>query len=230
MMMEPYYDYGGSVAADAAAEGVAGFMLVFLLVYYLLIGAFMLVHYVLYSLGTYTIAKRRGIHHAWLAWLPLGSEWILGSISDQYQYLVKGRVRNRRKVLLGLSVGAWVVVIPMFVMALAAAISEAAGMDAGEVLLGAAVAVIILGALVMAVLVVILAVFQWIAMYDLFASCEPGNATLYLVLSILFGVTLPFFVFVSRNKDMGMPPKKQAQPVASIQSVNQESTEEAAEV
>ncbi len=229
MIMEPYYDYGGSVAMDAVTEGVAGFMLVFMVVYYLLIGVMMLASYILCSLSTYTIAKRRGIHHAWLAWVPLGSQWILGSISDQYQYLVKGRVRNRRKVLLGLSVGAWGMIIPMAIMALVAVISEAAAMDAGEALFGAALAVILLGFVVMMVLAIILAVFQWIALYDLYASCDPGNGTVYLVLSILISVTLPFFLFGCRKKDMGMPPRKHPEPVVSIQEDTgsvEETTEE----
>ena len=32
----------------------------------------------------------------------------------------------------------------------------------------------------------------------------------YAVLSILFSVSKPFFLFFSRNKDDGMPPRKQA--------------------
>jgi hypothetical protein len=35
---------------------------------------------------------------------------------------------------------------------------------------------------------------------------------MFLVLSILFQVTEPFFLFLNRNKDLGMPPRKQ-QPV-----------------
>lgn len=224
MGMQPYYDYGSSVAVDAT-ESVAGFMLVFMLVYYLLIAAFWILYYVLYSMSTYSIAKRRGIHHPWLAWLPFGSEWILGSISDQYQYLAKGKVRNRRKVLLGLSVGASAVFLPMLLMVLATVVSEAAGMDSSEVLLGATVAVALLGCVIAAVLVIILAVFQWIALYDLFASSDPGNAVLYLVLSILLGVTLPFFVFACRNKDLGMPPRKQPQPVVTCIPESAEQTE-----
>ena len=37
---------------------------------------------VLSALALYTIAKRREIANPWLAWIPLGQAWILGSISD----------------------------------------------------------------------------------------------------------------------------------------------------
>ena len=46
--------------------------------------------YVLSALGLYTIAKRRGLNHPWLAWIPVASAWIVGSLSDQYRYVVNG--------------------------------------------------------------------------------------------------------------------------------------------
>ena len=46
--------------------------------------------YVLTALALYTIAKRRGLNHPWLAWIPVASAWILGSLSDQYRYVVRG--------------------------------------------------------------------------------------------------------------------------------------------
>ena len=60
--------------------------------------------YVLTSLGLYTIAKRRAISKAWLAWIPVVNCWIIGCISDQYRYVVKGQMKSRRKSLLTLSV------------------------------------------------------------------------------------------------------------------------------
>ena len=48
---------------------------------------------------------------------------------------------------------------------------------------------------------------MYIAYYDLFRSCKPNNAVLFLVLSIFVGVTTPFFLFFNRKKDGGMPPR-----------------------
>ena len=53
--------------------GLAGILLA---VYALVMFAYSmlgLISYVLHSLGLYTIAKRRGIHNSWLAWLPFGN-------------------------------------------------------------------------------------------------------------------------------------------------------------
>lgn len=202
--MTLYYDYPSEDMFESLAGGAVGFALVFVLVLYLLIFAFSILSYVLCSLGMYTIAKRRGIYNPWLSWIPIGSFWILGSISDQYQYVVKGKVSNRRKVLLGLSIAMVLMIVPVIFGAVLAV--------TGAVGAGAGVAVILLAYLAIVVLMIVLMVYMYIALYDLFVSCYPSNAVLYLVLTIFFGVVLPFFVFSCRNKDLGMIPQRPAQP------------------
>lgn len=64
------------------------------------------------------------------------------------------------------------------------------------------------GSMFGSIISIVLMVFQYIALYDLFCSCNPENSTMFLVLSILFGVARPFFIFADRNKDLGMPPRK----------------------
>ena len=56
--------------------------------------------YVLTALALYVIARRRGLNKPWLAWIPVVNCWILGSLSDQYHYVVKGENKCKRKVLL----------------------------------------------------------------------------------------------------------------------------------
>lgn len=219
--MGGYYDYGfeypyADAAVDSAVGSLAGFMLVFMSVFYLMLFAFSVVTYILYSYGTYSIAKRRGIRNPWLAWIPIGSSWILGSISDQYQYVAKGRVRNRRKVMVGLTIGMFLAIVPLIASVVWAVLSEATGSMNSDATFGAMLAVMLLTYLVMIVLAIILLVFEYIALYDLYASCDPGNAVLYLVLTIFVGVTLPFFVFACRKKDLGMPPRKQAEPAQPV--------------
>lgn len=210
--MHYYQDYDYSVAPGMETFGtVFGAIFGFFMVFYLLILAFGVVSYVLQSLGMYTIAKRRGIQNAWLAWLPVGNMWILGSISDQYQYVAKGRVRNRRKVLMGLTAAMLLCSFLMTASGLVAAFTEAAGMDAGEVVFGATVGVLIVAYLILAIIAVVAIVIEYMALYDLYVSCDPGSGILYLVLSIFVSVTMPFFVFLCRKRDQGMPPRKTAE-------------------
>jgi hypothetical protein len=216
--MNYYHDFDYSAAPGIETFGtVFGAIFGFIVVFYLLILAFGVVSYVLQSLGMYTIAKRRDIKNAWLAWLPVGNMWILGSISDQYQYVAKGRVRNRRKVLMALTAAMLLCSFLMTTGGLVAAFTEAAGMDAGEVLFGATLGVLLIAYLILAVIAIVAIVIEYMALYDLYRSCDPGNGVLYLILSILFGCLLPLFVFVCRKKDLGMPPRKTKEPVVPVE-------------
>ena len=60
----------------------------------------------------------------------------------------------------------------------------------------------------LAAITIALCVIRYMALYDVYRSLDPANAVLYLVLSILFSPTEPFFLFFNRDKDLGMPPRK----------------------
>lgn len=201
MEFDSYY------GAASAAAGTAGIMLIVMMVYYLLIIGFSILVYVLQALGMYTIANRRGIHHPWLAWVPFGNLWILGSISDQYQYVAQGKVRSRRKLLVGLNIALGVIMLVLFIVAVYAGIQAAIGGEEGLVAAGL---IVLLSILVMMVVAIVLSVFEYICFYNLYASCDPNNKATYILLSIFVGVTLPFLVFICRKKDLGMPPRRPA--------------------
>lgn len=197
-----------------AGTGALGVFLVVYVLFMLAVSAFSMVSYVLYSLGLYTIADRRGIRHSWLAWVPLGNLWILGSISDQYQYVTNGKVKNRRKWLVGLSI---ILFLLCFVWIIAMIVSLIMMRKmGGEV--AASVMLIALGALLLIVLSIATVIYQYLCLYDLYHSCNPSNAVLFLVLSIAFSGVMPIFVFVCRKKDLGMPPRKRPapQPVVEV--------------
>lgn len=181
------------------------------LVIMLISSIYSIVVYVLQSLGFYSIAKRRGIHNPWLAWIPVANLWVLGSISDHYQYIVKNKKTSRRKILIGLTIALYVVAIVLgIVLGLIISIAAISGApERASVLL----LILVLAYLVLLVLAIILTVFQYIAFNDLFTSCNPNNATAFLVLSIFFSFLLPYFVFACRKKDLGMPvPQQPVQP------------------
>ena len=107
---------GGAEDAVAGVMGTAfGILVVFYFLLLFFVFAIGIASYVLSSLGLYTVAERRKLRHPWLAWIPIGNAWLLGSISDQYQYVAKGKVKNRRKILLALNVAIVVAYIGWFV-------------------------------------------------------------------------------------------------------------------
>ena len=173
--------------------------------------------YVLSALGLYTIASRREIRHPWLAWIPVLNVWLIGSLSDQYRYVVKGKVCNKRKALLtlnliNLALGIAVLVIGILMgvtvfrsnMGILRYNSVMQGVVGYAIALGC-VGVLMLGTGVAA------AVIRYVALYDIYMSVDPGNGVVYLVLSILFSVTESFFLFFNRKNDKGMPPRKDTQ-------------------
>lgn len=187
--------------------------------------------YILKALALYTIAKRRNIKKPWLAWIPVVNVWILGSVSDQYQYVVKRQVKNKRKVLLGLNIamaaiGSVVLIAAVWLFAvLLLMIISVPTMSDPETLVSnlmyyAGTNVVLLNliglagilAIPLAVVSVIQTVFYYMALYDVFRSCEPKNSTLYLVLSLVGNVVVEgaycIFLMLCKDKDLGMPPRK----------------------
>lgn len=189
---------------------VAGLLTMYLIIWLFSLGLG-IVTYVLSSLGVYTIAKRRELNHPWMAWVPVLNIWILGSISDQYQYVTQGKIRNKRKWLVGLYAAYIVVVIAAYVVMLAFTAAMVSDTVGGVTRISDAVGLIIAFFSVWLVLVgfiIAMSVIRYIALYDLYKSCKPGNAVLFLVLSILVSMTEPFFIFACRKKDEGMPPRR----------------------
>ena len=175
--------------------------------------ALMIAAYVLRSIGLYTIAKRRGISNPWLAWIPVAWVWILGSISDQFRYVTKAQVKNKRTTLLVMNLIQTVASTAMMVvigiafaelvsMGIVSADEEALMTEAMILVFKFMALGLVLGGIALAT-----AIIHYIAMYDLYLSVNPANAVLFLVLSIFFGVAMPFFLFFNRKKDGGMPPR-----------------------
>lgn len=199
---------------EYAMEGMEAGFAVFYIIYMLAVSAFGIAAYVLRSIGLYSIAKRRGINHPWMAWVPVVDMWLLGCISDQFQYVVKGKNKNKRKWLLGLNIAMWVVYIVFFVffgiMMFDVASGAMGGMSEDQLLAGLMGPMMgMLGSMIPLMgLAIAVMVVRYIAMYDLYTSCNPQNNVLFLVLSIFFSVTEPFFIFFNRKKDGGMPPRR----------------------
>lgn len=165
------------------------------------VGILSIVMYIFSSLGFYTLAKRRGIRAPGLAWIPIGgTQWILGSLSDQYASLTGAKLRCSRHILLWGELVLTAAAIPLLVFAIQLLTATLAGQDVTMQLmqLNGVQTLLNLASIALSVMI-------YIALYKVYKSCDPKHAVLFLVLSIIFNITLPFFVFACRNKDLGMP-------------------------
>lgn len=198
------YNYPEIDMDAAQIGGMVGIILIIYLVILLFASIFGIISYILTSLGTYTIANRRGIKNAWLAWIPVGSTWIMGCISDQYQQVAKGKNTRRRITLLvtyAVTMGA------SFIVGIISGILE----FVPDAMVLAMVMLVV--ALAMLGVAIAYSVLFYFCLYDLYASCKPESGVLYIVLTILVSITTPFLIFSCRNKDQGMPaPQPQYQP------------------
>jgi hypothetical protein len=205
---------------ESYAEGFGVILPLYFVMLLLTCGA-SIAAYILQSVGFYQTAVRRGLRNPWLAWVPVGNVWILGSISDQYQYIVQRKNKNKRKALMILNILMWVayaaiwgILVSMIVNAIS--FSNHMPDETWYALVGHILGMIV-AALVMLGLAVAVAVIQYMALYDYYRSCDPNNAVMYLVLGILATLFMPalailqsVFIFLCRNKDLGMPPRKDA--------------------
>ena len=158
-----------------------------------------LIFWIICALSLQAIARRRGIRKAWLAWVPIGTDWILGSISDQYRHLIQGKITARRKLLVWLNVGYAMLIIAN---GLVQGLTEAAAHTEEQLMLWSMASMLISVAR-LAVSITAL-VFCHMSNYDLYRSCDPKNAVTFLVLGIIFPITQPFFYLSCRKKDLGM--------------------------
>jgi uncharacterized membrane protein len=174
---------------------VLGVMLVFLGI----VLVCCLVGWILSSVSLHKIAGRRGIAHAWLAWIPVGCHWVLGSVSDQYQHLVQGKITSRRKILLILSLVSMLIGMCNGVFSAFLSTGVLTEEEAGAFVLLSAIPNILGAGIGIATMV-----FFHICNFDLYRSCNPQNAVVFLVLGIVLPVCQPFFYFACRKKDLGM--------------------------
>lgn len=175
--------------------------------------AYVVVAYILEGKSLSAIARRRGIEKPWLAWVPVAKFWLLGAISDQYRYVVHGQTRNRRKLLLWLDIGlvAASTIMTTIVQVWAVSTIVSAVIQGEEAFLATYLVGFVVIYLVMFLFIGVAAamsVFQYMAFYDLFRSCDPGKSLIYLLVSIFASYPLPFFLYSCRDKDLGMPPRK----------------------
>ena len=189
----------------------------------LLIGAAMvrLALFVVRSASLFKIARRRGLRCAWLAWVPVCNNWVLGSVADQYQYVVKGRVKNRRLPLLLLGAGVTAFGTATSVAGIELLVSNLQAMmrDYGVYALSlfGFVALLILWGSSVAYIVV-----RCVALYDLYSSCTKKYNVLFLVLGLVFQFLEPVFFFICRNKEEGMPPRLETATFVEPEFVTEE--------
>lgn len=185
-------------------------------IYFIVIGLVLCVYTVMYifrALGLYSIAKRRGIKNPWLSWIPVGRDWIMGSIADDYEKKVNDRKKNSRKILLGFSLVLFLssaaAIIFSFIILIDCTLKEMylgayLSMFFGNIEMAYIITILILADLFLIVLKVCSDILRYVALYKIYKSCSPLNAVLYIVISLIVSIAQHIILFLDRKKDLGM--------------------------
>ena len=49
-------------------------------------------------------------------------------------------------------------------------------------------------------------VVEYFALYDVYCSCDPGNALLFVLVNVFVPITKPIFMLICQKNDGGLPP------------------------
>ena len=163
--------------------------------------------YLLESISVYKMAKSAQIKNPWLAFIPVANDWVFGTLAEKYKK--KNSTKSARFGII-LPVLEGIVLIEAIALTIFTVISikEITGYALDAVNTSTEMApeqfmslipVIILYFALMAVAIAYAVVF-FIALWRVYSSFDKSNATLYIVLSVIFTISVPIILFIIRNR------------------------------
>lgn len=163
--------------------------------------------YLLESISVYKMAKSAEIKNPWLAFIPVANDWVFGTLAEKYKKK-NGTKSARFGIILPVLEG--IVLIETIALTIFTVISikEITGYALDAVNTSSEMApeqfmslipVIILYFALMAVAFAYAVVF-FIALWRVYSSFDKSNATLYIVLSVVFTISVPIILFIIRNR------------------------------
>ncbi len=172
--------------------------------------------YVFYSLGMDAISRRRGLAHPWLSWVPFISCFQLGCIVDHYKQTRIGTRGIMRWVLLVLGFINAVVICGLIVLLLLIFFQGVLGavtvgvlfLDEGFMMaLEHNAQLLGMTFLFSPLLCLPYWIAKIVAQYQLFKSCRPDLAVVFLIISIILPFVTPVLIMVCKDRDDGMVPE-----------------------
>lgn len=178
-----------------ADERIAIILGIAVVVLYVILLAVAVADYVMTSLSLYTLAKRRGIRGAGLAWVPVANYWIIGSLANEIDNQ-KGMARKWNVVLLSLAaIGLGGVLVAYAALIVAGIVYAFVAMDSLLLLVLPFYILLILAMVVS----VALSICSAVCIYKIFESTVPEKAVKYLLLYLLVPLGAGICMMKARN-------------------------------
>ncbi|MBQ7668234.1 MAG: hypothetical protein IJS47_02800 [Clostridia bacterium] len=185
-------------------EGLGRIMLGFfgvIALVFLIYFVFKTIFWIFKSIGLHKIGKDHGIEAAWLAWLPVGDLYVLGSVSDRIKKIWK--IKNMGVFLVLLSLAQIVVIGIGIVVALIPYIhifSENLS-DLAEITITLSQVFKEVLKLLVELAAGVVYIFRLIALYQIYSEYVVGDKKiLYIVLSIILPFMQSIFLFTIKDK------------------------------
>lgn len=169
---------------------------------YLLIIAGGLASYIMSSYALYTIAGNRNIENAWLAWLPIGVSWIIGSIADEYDAR-NGIKRKWRTILLVLSILSVVIYFFLFAFMIIMSLTTLRNFTSETADVTSVLMVFLPIYIVYFVAIftmIVYGVLSCVCNFKIYESTVPDKAILYTILGLTVPMAQPICLLACRNK------------------------------
>ena len=197
--------------SEVIGAGIGIGMLILLGFVYVLVMALSVVSYVFMALGIGGMMKSFGMPHPGCAFIPVYNAYLLGKVAEESSVrLGDSKVQPFGKILLIIQIvtsaasflmgfGSGIAqMIQVLVQKSASSTSEISVLGIFFFLFMLLIWVI---SIVITIITIVYCVFFYIAVYKIYKCFVPKNAVLFLVLSIVFSVTMPFIFFFIRKKE-----------------------------
>ena len=181
-----------------------------MLVYFAFFSIIAVAMYLLQAFGLYGMAKGSEIRAPWRGFVPFANIFLFGKIAEKYR---KKDGKSSAKFG-GLLLAFEILTLVFAAVCLAFTVSMIFVIIAssGEAELGAEIVApmfaMLISCLVLVGVSIAYAVMYYVALWRIFAAFDYNNATVYLVLSIVFSFLGPIFLFILRNKEPVFDPRE----------------------
>ena len=186
-------------------------------IFYLFTMAYAAFAYVGMSLGGSRMARKVGMNHPWMFWVPGANVYAMGKLADTQASLCEGKTTKfRKKLLVWTIILASAAIIWAIALTVTTAVAAVNGLldDSGSVIISGASGnetlvgyfmALLLSSLLLIVPFIIYLVVYYKSLYRIYKLYAPGGAAGFTVLSFFMEPAIPVLFLILSGKDPVLP-------------------------
>ncbi len=167
-----------------------------------------LVFYILQAIGIYKMANSLGIAYPWISFIPVANSYTFGKVASRYIKRDGSASAKFEIWLLVLQILMTITAILLVITAIIAIVSIVGFADAA-ILDDSAMTLSMFSSFIPVIILYVVTfglalaynIIYYVALWRIFSIFSADNATIFTVLSVLFNILPPIFLFVIRNSN-----------------------------